>query len=197
MHGRNLQFAAGCYYHLYNRGANRHSIFVDDHDYRDFLNRLQKYAALHDTALVAYCLMPNHFHLLVRQEGEDRSGLTVQIACNGYTQAFNRRHQHSGTLFQGRYQRILVDSDEYLRHLCRYIHANPVKDGFALQPELWPYSNYVEWVRRPAGAQKSCGFVTEFFGSADGYRQYVSGWAERRQMPDPLHEYLAMLERAE
>ena len=197
MHGRRLQFAAGCYYHLYNRGANRHSIFVDDHDYWDFLNRLRKYAALHDTTPVAYCLMPNHFHLLVRQEGEDRSGLTVQIACNGYTQAFNRRHEHSGTLFQGRYQRILVDSDEYLRQLCRYIHANPVKDGFALQPELWPYSNYVEWVSPPPGAQQGCSFVTEFFGSADRYRQFVTGWAERRQMPDPLREYLGALERAE
>jgi putative transposase len=197
MHGRKLQFAAGCYYHLYNRGANRHSIFVTDHDYSDFLARLQKYAALHATTLIAYCLMPNHFHLLVRQQGEDRSGLTAQLACNGYTQAFNRRHEHSGTLFQGRYQRILVDSDEYLRHLCRYIHTNPVKDGFALQPELWPYSNYVDWISPRPGAQVDSCFVAEFFGSTARYQQFVAAWSARRQMPDPLQEYLAALERAE
>ena len=197
MHGRKLQFAAGCYYHLYNRGANRHSIFVTDHDYCDFLARLQKYAALHATTLVAYCLMPNHFHLLVRQLGEDRSGLTVQLACNGYTQAFNRRHEHSGTLFQGRYQRILVDSDEYLRHLCRYIHTNPVKDGFALQPELWPYSNYAAWISQGSEGEIDRGFLQEFFGTSDRYRSFVAGWAERKRMPDSLRSYLTELETAE
>jgi REP element-mobilizing transposase RayT len=197
MHGRQLQFAAGCYYHLYNRGANRNTIFLCDNDYCDFLNRLRNYAVLHATSLIAYCLMPNHFHLLVRQDGEDRSGVMVQLACNGYTQAFNRRHQHSGTLFQGRYQRILVDNSEYLRHLCRYIHANPVKDGFAFQPELWPYSNYADWISGRPGAAVDSGFIVEFFGSADNYCVFVRGWAERRHMPDPLRQYLTALEQAE
>jgi putative transposase len=151
--------------------------------------------------------MPNHFHLLVRQEGEDRSGRVVQIACNGYTQAFNRRYGHSGTLFQGRYGRILVGSDEYLRHLCRYIHANPVKDGFALRPELWPYSNYADWVGERRGVlldqaarQRQAveqAFMAEFFGPVERYRAFVAGWAERKQMPAALAEYVAALELGE
>lgn len=206
MRGRSVQFAADCYYHLYNRGANRSSIFVDDADYLNFLGRLQRNAALHDCALIAWCLMPNHFHLLVRQEGEDRSGLIVQLACNGYTQSFNRRHGHSGTLFQGRYQRVLVDNDVYLHHLCRYIHANPVKDGFALRPELWPYSNYADWIgtRRAVGLEGSKRqaaveqrFVTEFFGCAERYQAFVAEWMDRKQMPDPLRAYVEALERGE
>ncbi len=158
--------------------------------------------------------MPNHFHLLVRQEGEACPGRVVQLACNGYTQAFNRQHGHSGALFQGRYQRILVDGDEYLRHLCRYIHTNPVKDGFALRAELWPYSNYADWIgvrrvvtRDRAGevgedpqAALERRFVAEFFGTPAAYGEYVSRWIERmerQQAADPLEKYLAALEVGE
>jgi REP element-mobilizing transposase RayT len=197
MPGRHLQFGAGCYYHVYNRGANRSSIFTGDSDYLDFLYRLRMNAARQATTLIAYCLMPNHFHLLARQEAEKSAGLMVQCTCNGYVQAFNLRHQHSGTLFQGRYQCISVNHEEYLRHLCRYIHANPVKDGFALQAELWPYSNYADWISRRPGAEVNHSFVNEFFGSADQYRAFVANWAEHKRTPDPLRDYLAALETAE
>ena len=151
--------------------------------------------------------MPNHFHLLVRQQCEHGAGRLVQCTCNGYAQSFNRRYGHSGTLFQGRYQSILVDTDEYLRHLCRYIHANPVKDGFALTPELWPHSNYADWVgeRRAVSFDQAAvarqaveqAFLAEFFGSAAHYREFVHAWADRKQMPAPLREYVTELERAE
>ena len=197
MHGRKLQFAPGCYYHLYNRGAHRNSIFLNDDDYTAFLVRLKKSTILHDTVVIAYCLMPNHFHLLVRQETEDKSGLAVQHTCNGYAQLYNRRHQHSGTLFQGRFQRILVDDDEYLRHLCRYIHTNPVKDGFAMQPELWPYSNYQEWIGQRHGSLVDHEFVRSLFGSPLAYQDFVAAWPQRKEVPESLCNYLERLERSE
>jgi REP element-mobilizing transposase RayT len=206
MPGRHVQFAAGCYYHLYNRGANRSTIFPHDDDFRDFLERLRRNALLHETAILAWCLMPNHFHLLVRQEVEGgQAGHMLQCTCNGYAQAFNRRHTHCGTVFQGRFHSILVDSDEYLRCLCRYIHTNPVKDGFALRPELWPYSNYADWVGERRAVQMDGAavgrkaleqaFVAEFFGCAEQYRVFVGEWANRKQMPEPLAEYVTGLER--
>jgi len=197
MRDRYLQFAPDCYYHLYNRGANRTSIFLDDDDYQSFLTRLTKYTALHGTQIVAYCLMPNHFHLLALQCTEASSGLAVQLTCNGYAQHFNRRHQHSGTLFQGRFQRILVDSDEYLRLLCRYIHLNPVKDGFALRPELWPYSNYAEWIGVRHTSVVDRAWIDSLFGSPSAYRDFVAAWPQRQQMPSPLRDYLECLERRE
>jgi REP element-mobilizing transposase RayT len=197
MHGRHLQFAQGCCYHLYNRGANRASIFLDDADYIAFLTRLQKATLLHGATVLAYCLMPNHFHLLLRQDGEDRSGKAVQCASNGYAQYFNRRHNHTGTLFQGRYQRILVADDEYLRHLCRYIHTNPVKDGFALLPELWLYSNYREWLGLRTSRLFDPAFVSAMFGSPTAYQQYIAAWPNRDRLPAPLRTYLDDLERQE
>ena len=197
MPGRHVQFAVGCYYHVYNRGANRTSIFTGDSDFLDFLYRLRTNAARYNATLIAYCLMPNHFHILVRQDGDKSAGLMIQCTCNGYAQAFNLRRNHSGTLFQGRYQCIHVDQDEYLRHLCRYIHTNPVKDGFALRPELWPYSNYADWINQRPTAETDRAFVDEFFGSVDRYSKFVADWTDRRRLPDSLRDYLLTLEGSE
>jgi putative transposase len=194
---RNLQFAEGCYYHLYNRGAHRRSIFIEDEDYRDFLARLRKNARIFRIALVAYCLMPNHFHLLVRQDSDASAGTAVQYTCNGYAQSFNSRYDHNGTLFQGRFQRILVDNDEYLRHLCRYIHTNPVKDGFVPQPDLWPYSDYMDWIGVRRGTAVERDFIAGLFGSSEAYVRFVATWPLRQQMPAPLVSYFAALEAQE
>ena len=151
--------------------------------------------------------MPNHFHLLVRQEEGGQAGHMLQCTCNGYAQAFNHRRTHCGTVFQGRFHSILVDSDEYLRYLCYYIHINPVKDGFAFSPELWPYSNYADWVGERRAVQMDGAalgrraleqaFMAEFFGSAAQYRAFVGEWANRKQLPAPLAEYMTVLERGE
>ena len=193
---RKTEFAPGCYYHLYNRGAHRRSIFYTDEDYLAFLARLKGHVGDCHISVIAYCLMPNHFHLLVRQDGERKAGLAVQFACNGYTQWFNLRHQHEGTLFQGRYQSLLIDNDEYLRHLCCYIHANPVKDGFALQPELWPYSNYREWIGCRHGSLVNHAFITAFFPASETYPAFVQSYLTHRgSLPQGLASHLAELER--
>ena len=125
MPGRATQFAAGCYYHLYNRGANRSTIFPRDEDFRDFVRRLLRNAPLHGITIIAWCLMPNHFHLLVRQRGDECAGRLVQCTCNGYAQAFNRRYGHSGTLFQGRYQAILARRTPDFQTRLGYAVAGP------------------------------------------------------------------------
>ena len=192
---RETEFAPGCYYHLYNRGAHRRSIFYTDEDYRAFLTRLKGHVRDCHIAVIAYCLMPNHFHLLVRQKSTRKAGLAVQFACTGYTQWFNLRHQHEGTLFQGRYQSLLIDNDEYLRHLCRYIHANPVKDGFASEPELWPYSNYLEWIGRRHGSLVDRNFIAAFFPVLEDYASSVKSYiAHGRDLPQSLARHLAELE---
>lgn len=196
MQAREVQWEPGCHYHLYNRGAHRHRIFYDEEDFEDFLARLKKYARMDQVTILAYCLMPNHFHLLVRQDGPGNAGKVVQLACNGYTQAFNWHHEHDGTLFQGRFQRLLVAKEDYLRHLCRYIHTNPVKDGFVFQPDMWRYSDYLDWIGRrhpPADAA----FITEHFGSPQAYAQFVADWPLRKTMPAPLIDHLTRLEREE
>lgn len=90
--------------------------------------------------------MPNHFHFLIRQESNASAGQLSQRVFNSYSKAYNKRYQHSGTLFEGPYRVKPVVDSSHLLQLCRYIHANPVKHGFVETPEDWPYSNYLEWV---------------------------------------------------
>jgi len=126
---RRIQFTPGQYYHIYNRGSGHRSIFREQDNYLFVLRLVKKYASAFDISVIAYCLMPNHYHFLLRQDGTEAAGLLPQRVFNSYTKAFNKRYDCSGTLFEGRYEAIHVDKEGYLLHLCRYIHANPVKDG--------------------------------------------------------------------
>lgn len=94
--------------------------------------------------MVAYCLMPNHYHFLVRQLSDRALSQWVQMLFNGYSQAINQQLNRKGTLFQNRAKHILIDKDEYLVHLVRYIHYNPVEAGLVHSPEEWQFSNYLE-----------------------------------------------------
>jgi REP element-mobilizing transposase RayT len=178
---RRPQFAQGGYYHLYNRGAHRQSIFRQEGDYLSVLSRMRESADLYQIAIIAYCLMPNHYHFLVRQDGPHRAGQLAQSIFNGYSKAFNLRYGHTGTLFEGHYQAIRVERDAHLIHLCRYIHANPVKDGFALAPELWPYSNYLEWIGQRNGELVDHGFVAQHFPQPQCYIAFVQDYLSGRQ----------------
>ena len=178
---RDTQFIQGAYYHIYNRGANRTSIFLDEADFLDTLKRMKEYAARFSIAIIAYCLMPNHYHWLVRQDGLTEARLLPQRVFNGYVKAFNRRHQRTGTLFESEFKANPVEEDGYLRHLCRYIHINPVKDGFTTAPELWPYSNYLEWIKARNGTLVDHRFIDEFFPDMYKYQQYVQDYFGQRK----------------
>ncbi|MBV7335654.1 transposase [Chloroflexi bacterium TSY] len=192
---RDVQFVQGAYYHIYNRGTNRSSIFLRDEDYKDVLRRMKHYTLRFNLSVIAYCLMPNHYHWLIRQDGEVEARWLPQRAFNGYVRTFNNRNQRTGTLFEGPFVAILVDKDEYLNHLCRYIHGNPVKDGFALRPELWPYSNYSEWMGLRNGTLVDHGFIQEFFPDIEQYRKSVMDYLTNLDsLPDELQKYLSNIE---
>ncbi len=153
------------YYHLLNRGVEKRSIFLDKKDSVTFLALLKRYLTNPDLLppelqflrvsrrshlyekirLVAYCLMPNHFHLLVRQQ--TRNAITEFARCliNSYVRYFNDRYERLGPLFQGRIKGILVENDEYLLHLTRYIHRNP-EEYWERPLREYPYSSYAEYL---------------------------------------------------
>ncbi|RME60258.1 MAG: transposase [Caldilineae bacterium] len=186
-----MQFAPGAYYHMFNRGAARQSIFRDDDNYLFVLRRMKQYAAELNVKVIAYCLMPNHYHWLVRQDGPEAAGLLPQRVFNSYTKAFNKRYNRTGTLFETRFKCKLVDNDVYLKHLCRYIHANPVRDGFAAAPELWPYSNYLEWIGERPGKLFDPAFVERHFPQRESYREFVYDYLSgSSQLPEQLLAYL-------
>jgi putative transposase len=131
----------GAVYHITSRGDRREPIAVDDADRSEFFIVANQAFERFDAHAFAYCLMGNHYHLVVRTQQANLSRLMRHI--NGvYTQYFNRRHQLVGHLFQGRFKAILVDSDSYLLEVCRYVDLNPVRANMVKRPKDYAWSSY-------------------------------------------------------
>jgi len=131
----------GALYHITSRGNAREVIFSDDNDKNSFLNRLCLVVKRFNWLCHSYCLMGNHYHLLIETpEGNLSEGM--RLLNGSYTQLFNRKHDRVGHLFQGRYKAIIVDKDNYLLSLSRYIVLNPVRAGLVKNPQDWKWSSY-------------------------------------------------------
>jgi len=180
-----MKYNDGKYYHVYNRGSRKGRIFFSQENYFYLLRLLSSNAEKYPTAVIAYCLMPNHYHLLLFQQKGGSIFKTIQTTFNSYVQAINKKYKFSGSLFQGKTKSILVDSNEYAVHLVRYIHLNPVKAKLVLAPREWRFSDYRRWVdiRNPSdGLKPSDGFLRlrdSYFGGGDNYRKFVEEHDEK------------------
>jgi putative transposase len=135
----------GAIYHVTSRGDRREPIYRDDVDRTSHLTVLAQSMERFDAQVLAYCLMDNHFHLVLHTRSANLSRLMRHL--NGvYTQAFNRRHNLVGHLFQGRFKAILVDRDAYLLEVVRYVELNPVRAAIVSDPLAWPWSSYAAHV---------------------------------------------------
>ena len=184
-------FERGNFYHLYNRGNAGQDIFLERENYRFFLQQMGKYFQTSGIETIAYCLMPNHFHILVfLAEGSDVSG-TLQSFLTSYVKSFHRWHRTSGHLFEGPFQAKLVDSDEYLALLARYIHLNPVRARLAKNPEDWEFSNYRDWLSDTLeDAILFARVRNPFIGDAYAYRQFVENAIEEERAREKIEQFL-------
>ena len=131
----------GALYHVTSRGNRKEAIYEDNQDYESYLNILKDVCQHHNWICYAYCLMDNHYHLLIETPEANLSKGMRQL--NGrYTQKFNRLHDRVGHVFQGRYKAILVEKECYLLELSRYIVLNPVRAGMVESPVYWEWSSY-------------------------------------------------------
>jgi putative transposase len=162
----------GALYHLTARGNAGGEIFADDADRACFLDLLGKEIAQQRWRCYAYCLMGNHYHLLI--ETPEPNLVTGMRRLNGvYTQGFNRRHGRAGHVFQGRYKSILVDKDSYALELTRYIALNPVRARLAKQAGDWRWSSYRATAgQEPAPSWLAVDWVLEQFGTRGPRRAY-------------------------
>jgi len=149
-----LQFPGGIY-HVTARGNDRRPIFEDDDDCARFLMVLASSVARYHVLCRAYCLMGNHYHLLL-ETPEGNLSLAMRQLNGVYTQRFNRRHDRCGHLLQGRFGAQLVDGDAYLWEVCRYIVLNPVRAGLVAHPRQWRWSSFCA----TAGETVTPGFLT-------------------------------------
>ena len=136
----------GAYYHVMNRGNARNNIFLIDDDYGMFLALLEESSKLFGVRILSYCLMTNHYHLLVHTQRGNLSRFMRHLG-GIYTQRFNKVHKKDGHLFRGRFKAVLVQEDSYLTHLVRYIHLNPIQANLVQDPKDYPWSSHGHYLK--------------------------------------------------
>ena len=179
---RSISLVAGEYYHVYNRGNNRQDVFFERENYLFFLRRVRKYLVGDTqetsevwTTIIAYCLMPNHFHLLVCPHDDELSRRMQRFSIS-YTKAMNKRYDRVGSLFQGQFQAVLVDRNEYLLHLSRYLHLNPVEAGLAKRPVDWEFSSYRDYIGLRQGTLPMPDIILSQFPTPKEYQEFVESY---------------------
>jgi REP element-mobilizing transposase RayT len=161
------------FYHVMNRGRGRDNTFLSDDDFKYFLYSIEQASLRFNIEVHSYCLMTNHYHLLIKTPDANLGRAMKHI--NGlYTQYFNRAHNTDGALFRGRYKAVLVDADNYLLHVSRYIHRNPIETSTPMVDDLAKYkwSSYSSFIKRGATPKW---LVRDFIFSLQGKkRQYAA-----------------------
>lgn len=215
---RKVDFAPDCYYHIYNRGTDKRNIFLKNSDYlrfivllyicnntepvriKDLLSRgrslgdileIKREKTLVDIGV--YCLIPNHFHLLVREKQDNGISVFLKKLSTGYAMYVNKKNERSGNLFQGRFKAELADKDEYLKYLFAYIHLNPVKliepfwkergikdikkaKEFLANYKWSSYQAYIDEKKVNPILEKSV--FPEYFGSPREFTNFIQDWLD-------------------
>lgn len=188
------------FYHVYARGHSRHKIFVDEQDYITFLKLFERYLSAEDAKnslgipypnfynkveLAAYCLMPNHFHLLIYQHQAGALSSFMRSVMTSYSRYFNTKYNRSGALFESRFRASLIDNDMYLDHISRYIHLNP-KHWRTYEYSSLPYylqQIEVSWLRPER--------VVRTFENPAEYLRFVEDYEENKKILEILKHELA------
>lgn len=165
-------FAPGLLYHVIARGNQRQRTFCTGRDYAAYRERVARYRKSYGVKVYAYCLMPNHVHLLLETSHVPLSRF-MQGLQQSYTQYFNRVHHKVGHLFQGRYKAIICEKEEYLLELVRYIHLNPVRSKLVRRAEEYRYSGHRVYLVGKETEVMDPGLVLKLVGGPKGYRRFV------------------------
>jgi REP element-mobilizing transposase RayT len=185
----NEPFLKGYYYHIFNRGIDGLNIFYSQANYIYLLKKIKTSVQDYGVSLIAYSLMPNHYHFLALQETDRPLSEWIQWLFNGYGQAMNKQLNRCGTLFQGRAKHILIDKEAYLIHLVRYIHYNPVAANLVNSVEKWAYSNYLEWIEKRKGTLVNMPFIRSYFSTSKEYQEFIEKYAIEKKLAEELEKY--------
>ncbi|MDO8498899.1 MAG: transposase [bacterium] len=190
---RFIPFVTGQFYHIYNRGSEKRIIFQSKRDYQRFLKTLEYYqlegpkpkfshfpnlvvqeldSSKKMVEIVAYCLMPNHFHLLVKQLRDNGITEFVSKFLNSYTRYFNTKHDRVGPLFQGMVKAVLIETDDQLVHISRYIHLNPLTSFLVKDLAHYKWSSYQDYLDNHSSFCSTDEILGHFKNPQD-YQQFI------------------------
>jgi len=179
------------FYHVYARGHGKMEIYKDDHDYKVFLNLIKRYLNIEITIdptgqpynnlhgkieLTCYCLMPNHFHMLLFQINEHAMSRLMRGVMTSYSRYFNNKYKLSGAVFETTYKASIISSDKYLMHISRYIHINPINWS------IYKYSSlpYYRGQQPPKWVQPKR--IINLFYSPDEYEAFLADYEDYKNM---------------
>jgi putative transposase len=219
MPGRILPLVTNEIYHIYNRGIDRRPTFTTIREYQRAIEaikfyrftrpplRLSKFLRLEEEGksevlqllqkkdklirILCYCLMPNHFHLLLKQDRDKGIAKFLSNVQNSYTRYFNTRHDRDGSLFLNQFKAVRIETDEQLLHVCRYIHLNPYT-GFVVKSlaelEKYPWSSLPDYISRDATTFVERDMILGYFRNTDQYKRFVFDQADyQRRLREIKH----------
>ena len=186
-------------YHIFTRSIDKNVVFKEESDYIRAIEAIKYYIyeslplsfsnycklkdkdsfnSKHDLTnqkevveIIAYCIMPTHIHLVLKQSIDNGIILFIRKLLDSYTRYYNIKNRRMGPLWQGKFKSVLVDSSEQLLHLTRYVHLNPTTAGLVNNPEDWPYSSYLEYLNK--SYDKMCNYVEYLDIDMKDYQEFV------------------------
>jgi REP element-mobilizing transposase RayT len=188
-------FTPDSIWHIYNRGNNKEKIFFDDQDYKAFLFRIglalgfeletlqkEKFISIPSSRirinaeknlfkLHVFCLMPNHFHLLIEQTGDVPISKLISQMCTSYSMYINKKYKRVGHLFQDKFKAVLIEGNPQLMWTSAYIHMNAVKDGLVKYPEEYEWSSYTDYTFDRNLPIVSRELLLETFGNIENFKK--------------------------
>ncbi len=194
---RSIHFLNQSFYHIFNRGVERRQVFSSETDYERLLQTLYYYQfegpkprfSTHKrfrvidfnknpkiVEIICYSLMPNHFHFLIRQLKDGGIQEFIRKSINSYTKYYNTKHKRVGPLFQGEFKATVIETDEQLLHLSRYIHLNPYTSNLVKNPEDYNYSSYPYFISLKEDSISIKQPILDFFKKVEDYKSFVSDY---------------------
>ena len=169
---------AGGYYHLFNHAAGDNCLFGDTDDYVRCLTTIKRYLQTHPFDVIAYCLMPNHYHFLLRQTCDTPLIQPVNLIWASYSRYYNKKYHSWGSIFRGRLQHHAIIDSRTLLQICVYIHRNPLEAGLVVDLKGWQWSNYWEWIGLRNGQLFCCDVRDMFFVNGAAYAEFMRDYRE-------------------
>jgi len=191
-----------CYYHVFSRSIAKFVVFNNPAEFSRMMGLLNIYNFTEFTykysrfcefdlekrisiikgletsspkyvEIIAYCLMPTHFHLILKQQQSNGISHFIAKILNSYSRFFNTTHRRTGPLWSGRFKSVLISNDEQLLHLTRYVHLNPTSANLIDDPEMWPYSSYMEYIDKDSTQNSLCSFEKVINTTPEIYKKFV------------------------
>lgn len=181
MRDKQIHSTSGSVFHVVNHSIDGRDLYYTPGDYKNYL-RFFKEAITSDVSVLAYCLMPNHFHFLLQQNTPEAISSLFEATHKRYARYYNKEHEFKGRVFRTKLHYRETMDERYLLNTSAYIHANPVQAKLVELPEQWVYSNFLECMRMRDGTLFSERFLSDVIGNPEAYRLKVIELAHKKSM---------------